>query len=330
MLAAIGGRGVRAHDGAAPARLLRGGRDHGDEPLRAARLRRRPARREYDQFYAPGEFPLERLRQARSVEAVVAAAPLYSTFNLWRCPPYPPDDPAVAWDDERPEPGPIRVGCWATAPPPAQAPRAAGDRRRPRERPVPGADPRAIEAARPRLQEPRPRAPRRAVATPISAGRWSAASTTGSWANRPSGSWAGSRCSAASPPMAWSSAATRTSSGSAPSLAEPVQFGFLKRPRTTPATVEAACRALATILPPDVVPYSRGRDPRARVGPLGEPDVDRPALRLRRARRDDRGRGGRLPGALQRRPRPPARVRDAQGHGHTNALPGAASSWRRR
>ena len=44
----------------------------------------------YDQFFAPGEFPMERLRQARSVESVASAAPLYSTFNLWRCPPYPP------------------------------------------------------------------------------------------------------------------------------------------------------------------------------------------------------------------------------------------------
>jgi putative ABC transport system permease protein len=62
----------------------------------------------YDQFFNPGEFPRERLRQARSLDSVEGAAPLYATFNLWRCPPYPPDDPAIARDDERPEPGPLR------------------------------------------------------------------------------------------------------------------------------------------------------------------------------------------------------------------------------
>ena len=45
----------------------------------------------YEQFYASGMFPLERLTQARSVEGVLSAAPLYATFNLWRCPAYPPD-----------------------------------------------------------------------------------------------------------------------------------------------------------------------------------------------------------------------------------------------
>ena len=110
----------------------------------------------YDQFFAPGEFPMERLRQARSLESVVGAAPLYSTFNLWRCPPYPPDDPAVAWDDERPEPGPLRR--WLL-----------GDRLpRPLKRrellvigvalendPFLGPIRRAIDEAAPRLQEPR-------------------------------------------------------------------------------------------------------------------------------------------------------------------------------
>ena len=47
----------------------------------------------YEQFYAPGFFPLDRLKLARSLETVVAAAPLYATFNLWRCPAYPVDHP---------------------------------------------------------------------------------------------------------------------------------------------------------------------------------------------------------------------------------------------
>jgi putative ABC transport system permease protein len=45
----------------------------------------------YEQFYAAGFFPLQRLTTARSVATVVSAAPLYSAFNLWRCPPFPPD-----------------------------------------------------------------------------------------------------------------------------------------------------------------------------------------------------------------------------------------------
>ena len=68
----------------------------------------------YEQFYAPGAFPLERLTEARSVPTVVAAAPLYATFNLWRCPPFPPDRAAM-----RPRraasrrPGRSRGGCSA-------------------------------------------------------------------------------------------------------------------------------------------------------------------------------------------------------------------------
>ncbi len=107
--AAVAGRGLRGHDGPAPARLLRGRPDHGDRTSTSNSTSTSScSRATYDQFFAPGEFPLERLRQAASVESVAAAAPLYSTFNLWRCPPYPPDDPDVARDDERPEPGPLR------------------------------------------------------------------------------------------------------------------------------------------------------------------------------------------------------------------------------
>ncbi|WP_165064153.1 FtsX-like permease family protein [Paludisphaera rhizosphaerae] len=56
----------------------------------------------FEQFYGPGFLPLERLRQARNVSAVESAAPLYATFVLWRCPPFPLDHPP---DDTAPKPG---------------------------------------------------------------------------------------------------------------------------------------------------------------------------------------------------------------------------------
>ena len=43
----------------------------------------------YEQFYAPGFFPLDRLTQASSTGEVTWAAPMYATFELWRCPAYP-------------------------------------------------------------------------------------------------------------------------------------------------------------------------------------------------------------------------------------------------
>lgn len=110
----------------------------------------------YDNFYAPGAFPRERLRQAQSLGSVASAAPLFATFNLWRCPPYPLDDAAAALADDRPEPGPIER--WLL-----------GDRLpRPSRRrelflmgislgndPFLGAIRRSIEAARPALQPER-------------------------------------------------------------------------------------------------------------------------------------------------------------------------------
>jgi putative ABC transport system permease protein len=44
---------------------------------------------DFEQFYAPGQFPAERLRQAKSLPTVTAAMPLYARMNSWRCPPYP-------------------------------------------------------------------------------------------------------------------------------------------------------------------------------------------------------------------------------------------------
>jgi putative ABC transport system permease protein len=51
---------------------------------------------QFEQFYEPGSFPAERLRQAESLEAVTAACPLYARMNSWRCPPYPVTAEAAA------------------------------------------------------------------------------------------------------------------------------------------------------------------------------------------------------------------------------------------
>jgi putative ABC transport system permease protein len=48
---------------------------------------------DFEQFYDPGMFPRDRLKQAESVPGVRSARALYARMNLWRCPPYPPDAP---------------------------------------------------------------------------------------------------------------------------------------------------------------------------------------------------------------------------------------------
>jgi putative ABC transport system permease protein len=60
----------------------------------------------YEQFYAAGFFPRERLTQARTAAAVLGAAPMYATFNLWRCPAYPESRSGSDRDGE-PSPGPL-------------------------------------------------------------------------------------------------------------------------------------------------------------------------------------------------------------------------------
>lgn len=45
----------------------------------------------YDELYSPGDFPRERLVRARSLPSVVAARPVFTSFGMWRCPPYPFD-----------------------------------------------------------------------------------------------------------------------------------------------------------------------------------------------------------------------------------------------
>jgi putative ABC transport system permease protein len=62
--------------------------------------------RTYDQFYASGVFPRERLQQALGVAGVTGAAPLYARFALWRCPPFPVDRP-LDKDDDAAEPNAI-------------------------------------------------------------------------------------------------------------------------------------------------------------------------------------------------------------------------------
>ena len=96
----------------------------------------------YEQFYAAGFFPLDRLTQAREVAAVVGAAPMYATFNLWRCPAYPVSQSESNRDVE-PSPGPIErwlVGRQAA--PSAPAPGAVRHGDRPRQEPVSRANPR--------------------------------------------------------------------------------------------------------------------------------------------------------------------------------------------
>ncbi len=210
----------------------------------------------YDQFFAPGEFPRARLRQARAVDGVIGAAPLYATFNLWRCPPYPPDEPDVAWDDERPEPGPLRR--WRL-----------GDRLpRPLKRrellvigvaleddPFLGPIRRAIDAARPRLQEPR--CVLLNELSNLDFG-WPLVGRFDGWemgrtAVRVVGGFPLLRGFAADG-VAICSDANFARLCERPTT-EQVQFGFLKLRDGT--SVEATCRTLRQTLPPDVVPYSR-------------------------------------------------------------------------
>jgi putative ABC transport system permease protein len=76
----------------------------------------------YEQFYATGAFPKQRLSQARQVDGVVSAAPLQATFNLWRCPPYPPERAVQeSVGLEAASPGPLQRWLWgARVPRPLQ------------------------------------------------------------------------------------------------------------------------------------------------------------------------------------------------------------------
>ncbi len=60
----------------------------------------------YEQFYAAGFFPRDRLALAQDVDSVQGAAPMYATFELWRCPAYPAGS-TVADHGAEPSPGPL-------------------------------------------------------------------------------------------------------------------------------------------------------------------------------------------------------------------------------
>src|SRR5262249_42636894 len=63
---------------------------------------------QYEQFFGPGSFPLERLKEAESVAGVRAAAPLYALMGFWRCPPFPVEP---ATEAEAPGPAPRQLGA---------------------------------------------------------------------------------------------------------------------------------------------------------------------------------------------------------------------------
>ncbi len=212
----------------------------------------------YGHFFAPGEFPKERLRQARSLESVASASPLYATFNLWRCPPYPLDETEAALDDDLPEPGPLRR--WLLG----------GRLPRPLKRrellvlgislnsdPFRGRVRRAIDEAGPRLREPR-----NVLLDELSnldfgwpmVGRfdgWEMGRTS----VRVVGGFPMLRGFAADG-IAICDDANFTRLCERPSN-EGVQFGFLKLRDGGTAAVESACRELRAIFPPDVVPFGR-------------------------------------------------------------------------
>jgi putative ABC transport system permease protein len=184
--------------------------------------------------------------------------PLYAAFNLWRCPPYPLDDPEAAWDDERPEPGAVRR--WLLG---ARLPRPLKRRELLLigvdldHNPFRGPIRRAIEAVRPRLQE---------------AGTvlldelsnldfgWPLVGRYHEWelgrtAVKVVGGFPLLRGFAADG-VAISSDVNFARLGERPGT-ELVQIGLLKLHRRDAATIDATCRALRDILPPDVTPFAR-------------------------------------------------------------------------
>jgi putative ABC transport system permease protein len=212
----------------------------------------------YDQFYAPGEFPRERLRQARSLEGVASARPLYSQFVLWRCPPYPPDDLFVAMDDERPAPGALRRWLLGDRlPRPIQRRELLALGVDLDENPFGESIRRSIENVRPRLQESG-----RVLLDDLSnldfgwplVGRYDAWEM-GRSAVKVVGGFSLLRGFAADG-VAICNDINFARLCDRPST-ELLEFGFLTLRRRDGATIDATCRTLRAILPPDVVPYSR-------------------------------------------------------------------------
>jgi putative ABC transport system permease protein len=212
----------------------------------------------YDHFYAPGEFPLERLRQARSFETIRGAAPLYTTFNLWRCPPFPLDDPVAALDDARPEAGAVvKLLLGDRLPRPLKRRELLVVGVNLDENPFHGPIRRAIEDAKPALK-----ASGRVLLNELSnldfgwplVGRYEEWEL-GRTAVRIVGGFSMLRGFAADGAVICSDE-NFARLCDRPST-EQVQLGLLSLVRRDRATVDQTVRALQAALPPDVIPLSR-------------------------------------------------------------------------
>ena len=266
----------------------------------------------YEQFYAPGVFPLERLTEARSVPTVVAAALRVRNVQSVAMPALPPDEPERERRSASRRRARSRVAAGRAASPAAPAPRAVRHRHRPGQEPVsrsrsgPGSRrPRPCFACRHRVLLNEQSHPDFGWQLRDQFNGWE----LGNHAVTLVGGF----------PMLRGFAADSTVICDDRNFARLCGFPRESRQLRFP---EGPARARSTrpsgpegALPADVEVFSRARDPEPRDRPLGEPDLDRPALRVRRAGGDDRGDGGGLPGPLQRRARAPGRVCHAQGHG---------------
>ena len=86
----------------------------------------------YDQFYAPGEFPRERLRQARSLEGVVAARSAVFDIQPLAMSALSAGRSRRGLGRRAPRAGAVAaMAAGRSAPPSDQASRAAGARHRP-------------------------------------------------------------------------------------------------------------------------------------------------------------------------------------------------------
>ena len=265
----------------------------------------------YEQFYAAGFFPLDRLTQARGVATVVWAAPLYTTFNLWRCPAYPVGQ-SQADQDVEPSPGPIERWLWG-----AGLSRPLQRRelfvmgidldKNPFHEPIRG----RIEAAKDRL-----RLEHRVLLNEQSHPDfgWQIRDQVRDWelGNRAVTLVGGF-------PMLRGFAADSTvicSDRELPvALPVPSRSGQLRITQGQRRSGRGSARRIEGTSSRRRRAAHPGRDPGTRDRSLGEPDIDRPALRVRRVGGHGRSHGGCLPGTLKRRARALARVCDAQGHG---------------
>ena len=306
------GSGVFADHGPASARLSRGSQDHGDEQLRADRLRYRAALSPVRAVLRRGVLsPRSADRRHREVAAVVPAAPLYATFNLWRCPAYPVSQ--AEKPDRMPNRRPDAMSAGSGAPGcPVRS--SAGScsswgstSTRTRFTSRSGQD---------RGSKSRLRLEHRVLLNEQSHPDfgWQMRDQVEDWelgnqAVTLAGGFPMLRGFAADSTVICSDLNFLSLCRFPPGQ---VSFGLLK---VKDGPVEAARRRAEGPSAGRCRAVHAGRDPGTRDRSLGEPDLHRPALRVWRAGRDGRGHGGRLPGSLQRRARAPARICDAQGDG---------------